>query len=184
MSEFPPPGPDFEEEEEEHEDEAGADVQNHTQAHVHTVKTQTQNPNPPLSSSQDQNLLPTQSLVSRLQLYGSSSSRLLLWLAGLYWIRIGTRMSIGRRCAESWGSQGVFGGDVGGAVVVSEEEEDVVVVPHVDPVFLLVAGGAEGGARPRSFREEGVIAERAWRGRSLCYIINQTKVTFLKNILF
>lgn len=44
----------------------------------------------------------------------------------------------------------------------SEEEEDVAMVPDVDAIFLLVAGGAEGGAGPRSFREEGVVTQRAW----------------------
>lgn len=84
-----------------------------------------------------------------------SSFVTLLRPAGLYriWIRIR------RRCRESWGSQGVFGGQVGGSVVLSEEEEDIVVIPDVDAIFLLVAGGAEGGARPRSFREEGVITQ-------------------------
>lgn len=46
--------------------------------------------------------------------------------------------------------------------MLSEEEEDVSVVPDVDAVLLLVAGGAEGGAGPRSFGEEGVVAEGAW----------------------
>lgn len=46
---------------------------------------------------------------------------------------------------------------------MSEEEEDIVVIPDVDAIFLLVAGGAEGGARPRCFREEGVITQRTWR---------------------
>lgn len=45
--------------------------------------------------------------------------------------------------------------------MLSEEKEDVVMIPDVDAVFLLVAGGAEGGTRPGSFREEGVITQRA-----------------------
>lgn len=44
----------------------------------------------------------------------------------------------------------------------SEEEEDVVLIPDVDAVLLLVARGAEGGAWPRSFWEEGVVAQGAW----------------------
>lgn len=46
--------------------------------------------------------------------------------------------------------------------MLSEEEEDVAMVPDVDAIFLLMAGGAEGGAGPRSFREEGVVAQGAW----------------------
>lgn len=46
----------------------------------------------------------------------------------------------------------------------SEEEEDIVLVPDVDAVLLLVARGAEGGAWPRSFGEEGVVAQGAWEG--------------------
>lgn len=183
---FPPPGSDFEEEEEEHEEEAGADVQDHTQTHVHAVKTQTQNPNTssPASSPQAQNLpspqrglllsfpnwlLPLSSFFFS-SFSSSFSSVLLLRPTGL------CRIRIRRRSGEAWGSQGVFGGQVGGPVVLSEEEEDIVVVPDVDTIFLLVAGGAEGGARPRSFREEGVITQRAWRRRreklfSTCQIV-------------
>lgn len=178
MSEFPPPGSDFKEEEEEHEEEAGADVQDHTETHVHAVKTKTQDPHtsscssfPHVPSHLPPPLHPV-SLVSwsrfrllfsfllwLLPLSSSSSfsSVLLLRPAGLYWIRVW------RRCGESWGSQGVLGGQVGGCVVMSEKAEDVVLVPDVDAVFLLVAGGAEGGAWPRSFREEGVVTQRAWR---------------------
>lgn len=50
---------------------------------------------------------------------------------------------------------------------MAEEEEHAILVPHVDAVLLLVAGGAEGGARPRSLGEEGVIAQGAWRRRRL-----------------
>lgn len=46
---------------------------------------------------------------------------------------------------------------------MSEEAENIFLVPHMDAIFLLVAGGAEGGAWPRSFREEGVVTQRAWR---------------------
>ena len=45
--------------------------------------------------------------------------------------------------------------------MLSQKEEDVVLIPDVDAIFFLVAGGTEGGARPRSFREEGVITQRA-----------------------
>lgn len=48
---------------------------------------------------------------------------------------------------------------------MAEEEEYAILIPHVDAVLLLVAGGAEGGARPRSLGEEGVIAQGAWRRR-------------------
>lgn len=47
----------------------------------------------------------------------------------------------------------------------AEEEEDVVAVPDMDAVLLLVAGGAEGGARPRSLGEEGVVSQRTWEGQ-------------------
>lgn len=49
--------------------------------------------------------------------------------------------------------------------MLSKEEEDVIVIPHMDTIFLLVAGGAEEGAGPRSFREEGVITQGAWGGK-------------------
>lgn len=48
---------------------------------------------------------------------------------------------------------------------MSKEEEDIVVIPYVDTIFLLMAGWAEGGAGPRSFREEGVITQGAWGGK-------------------
>lgn len=48
---------------------------------------------------------------------------------------------------------------------MAEEEEHALLIPHVDAVLFLVAGGAEGGARPWSLGEEGVIAEGAWRRR-------------------
>lgn len=142
MSEFPPPGSDFEEEEEEHEDETGGDVEDDTQRHVHAVKTHAQDPHSTPTSSPSNSfssLLLVQSLVSGFMMILSSYSSSLLLLR--------------------W-SQGVPGGEVGDAVVVTEEDEHVVLVPDVDTIFLLVTGGAEGGARPWSFREEGVITER------------------------
>lgn len=42
-----------------------------------------------------------------------------------------------------------------------EETEDAVLVPNMDATPLLVAGGAEGGAWPRSFRKLRVITQRA-----------------------
>lgn len=171
VPELPPPGPDFEEEEEEHEEEAGADVQDHTQAHVDAVEAQTQDPNSPSSSSIFSSssssshpgvghlllLLPPVSCVS--------GSRLRLLLPVLL-LRLAAQWGVGvwrRRSRESWGSEGVLGVEVGRSVVTPEEEEDVVLVPDVDAVFLLVAGGAEGGARPRRFGEEGVVTQGAWR---------------------
>lgn len=168
MSEFPPPGSDFEEEEEEHEDEAGADVQNHAQTHVHAVETQTQNPNttssmaPPLQNLHV--LLSPQSRASGSWLWlllslpppSSSSCCCLVLRWGLDSLDRTRRSSSDERR-----SQGVLWGQVGGSVVMSEEMKNVVLVPNVNAVFLLVAGGAEGGAWPRSFEEEGVIAQRA-----------------------
>lgn len=153
MSELPPAGADSEEEEEQHEDEAGADVQDHTQTHVHAVETHTQDPNPtscpPTSLRRNFLLLLhpwSRASGLRFQLLlglpprsSSSCSSVLLWRL--------------RR------SQGVFGRQVGGAVVMPEETKDVVLVPDVDAVCLLVAGGAEGGAWPRRFREEGVVTQ-------------------------
>lgn len=53
--------------------------------------------------------------------------------------------------------------------MMSEEAQNVLLVPHVDAVFLLVAGGAEGGAGPRSFGEEGVVTQRAWGGAIISF---------------
>ena len=170
MSELPPPGSDSEEEEQEHEEEAGADVQNHTQTHVHAVEAQTQNPHATTCTAQNLLLL----LAPRSRLSGSRL-RLLLGPALRHLLRssscsalrplLAGQNQIRGRSREAWGGQGVSGGQVGGAVVTLEEMQDVGVVPHMDAVLLLVAGGAEGGAWPRSFGEEGVIAQGAWRRR-------------------
>lgn len=49
--------------------------------------------------------------------------------------------------------------------MASEEEEHIVLIPDVDAVLLLMARGAEDGAWPRSFGEEGVVAQGAWGRR-------------------
>lgn len=45
--------------------------------------------------------------------------------------------------------------------MVSEKVKNIVQVPHMDAILLFVAGGAEGGAGPLSFGEQGVIAQGA-----------------------
>lgn len=140
MAEFPPLGSDFEEEEEQHEEEAGADVEKKTETHVHAGEAHAQNPDPAPFLM----LLP-------LPPYSSCCWTLLPGLTGLN--RTGSRR-------EEWGGQGVPGGQVGRSVVMAEEGQDVVVVPNMDAMFLLMAGGAEGGAWPRSFGEERIVAQR------------------------
>ena len=172
MSKLPAPGANFEEEEEQHEDEAGANVEDDTQTHVDTVEAQTQDPHPPSSPTSPlpvawhlapvlTRLLPLgPACGSRILLFPVSVSALILWLSGPNRIGIG----VCGRSRGSWGGEGVFGGQVRGAVVTSKEAEDVVLVPDMDAVFLLVTGSAEGGARPRSFREKGVVTQRACGG--------------------
>lgn len=170
VSELPPPGSDFEEEEEQHEEEAGEDVQDHTQTHVHAVKTQTQTQDPHSSPCSSSSTVPGQCppLVSRARLWPLLS--FLLWLhplsssyssSSVLRLRPAGMHRVWRWCRDLWGGQGVFRGQVGDSIVMSEEAKDIVLVPDMDAVFLLVAGGAEGGAGPWSFRKEGVITQGA-----------------------
>lgn len=150
---FPPLGLDFEEEEEEHEDQAGAHVKDYTQTHVNAVKAQTQNPNatPRTTSILFEDLVSGCWLLLKLQV-----QLLILSLPPpLRWVKW-CRVIVGGRLI-SW-NYGVFGGQIGGSVVLPQEHKHMITIPDVDTVLLLVTRGAEGGARPWSLREEGVIA--------------------------